>query len=159
MTNNEACMEATNSLWQKQEYITPHSRANIVHPERHQQVAVQPMTKLAPIKKEEPDDTKSAASAQELPALIQKLEQNLERELRHISEQDFVTVMKLLKPVQANALSHCSACVHTCCFQHSVPYATAPCRCVQFTWASHCCLVLRNLHDVHCCDLTLPPTW
>ena len=110
MTNNAVHMEPTDTLWQKQDYITPHSRANIVHPERHQQPATQPMARSAQIKVED-SDTDMIGPTEDLSVLIHKLEQNLQRELVHISEQDFVTVMKLLKPVQVGTKDACCLCL------------------------------------------------
>lgn len=98
LTSNAAALESTDRLWQKQEYITPHSRANIVHADKHQQ----PPTHTIPIKQEEQAAVAMDTPQQDLSALITKLEQNLERELRHISEQDYITVAKTLKPVQAS---------------------------------------------------------
>ena len=100
LTSNAAAMESTDRLWQKQEYITPHSRANIVHADKHQQ----PPTHTIPIKQEEQAAVATDTPQQDLSALITKLEQNLERELRHISEQDYITVAKTLKPVQVHLL-------------------------------------------------------
>ncbi|KAL0048664.1 hypothetical protein WJX82_008172 [Trebouxia sp. C0006] len=102
-TSNAAAMESTDRLWQKQEYITPHSRANIVHADKHQQPPSQPVGHATPIKQEEQAAVATDVSPQQdLSALIAKLEQNLEKELRHISEQDYITVAKTLKPVQAS---------------------------------------------------------
>lgn len=90
---------------QKQEYITPHSRANIVHAEKHQQPAQRPVACPAPIKTEEHIiDTDMDSTHDQLPVLLNQLEQNLARELRHISEQDYVTLTKLLKPVQVQTV-------------------------------------------------------
>ena len=91
------------SLWQKQEYITPHSRANIVHAERHQQRPEDAVTQRQPIKTEaQSSDVQMEAAQEQLPVLVDKLEQNLAKELRHISEQDYVTLTKMLKPVQVS---------------------------------------------------------
>ena len=104
-TSNAAAMESTDRLWQKQEYITPHSRANIVHADKHQQPPSQPVGHATPIKQEEQAAVATNVSPQQdLSALIAKLEQNLEKELRHISEQDYITVAKTLKPVQVHLL-------------------------------------------------------
>lgn len=100
MTSNAAYIGMKDTLWPKQEYVTPHSRANIVHPERHQQASMQPMAQPAPVKVKEEDVDVRQQPVEDLPVLIQRLEDNLEKELRHISEQDYVTVMKLLKPLQ-----------------------------------------------------------
>jgi len=105
LTSNAAAMESTDRLWQKQEYITPHSRANIVHADKHQQPPRQPVGHATPIKQEEQAAVAMDVSPQQdLSALIAKLEQNLEKELRHISEQDYITVAKTLKPVQVHLL-------------------------------------------------------
>ena len=96
-----AAMNTVECLMQKQEYVTPHSRANIVHAEKHQQPAQSPIACPAPIKTEEHIIATDMDSAHDqLPVLLAQLEQNLARELRHISEQDYVTLTKLLKPVQ-----------------------------------------------------------
>lgn len=98
LTNSAAAAEPVDSLWQQQEYITPHARANIVHADKHQQ----PPQQAAAIKLEPQGKNSSMDTPQEdLSVLVSKLEQNLERELRHISEQDHVTISKMLKPVQA----------------------------------------------------------
>ncbi len=104
LTNNAAAMESTDRLWQKQEYITPHSRANIVHADKHQQPPTQPVGHTIPIKQEDQAAVAMDTPQQDLSALITKLEQNLEKELRHISEQDYITVAKTLKPVQVHLL-------------------------------------------------------
>jgi hypothetical protein len=103
-TDNAAAMESTDRLWQKQEYITPHSRANIVHADKHQQPPRQPVGHAIPIKQEDQAAVAMETPQEDLSALIIKLEQNLERELRHISEQDYITVTKTLKPVQVHLL-------------------------------------------------------
>ena len=96
-----AAMEPVECLMEKQEYITPHSRANIVHAEKHQQPAQKPVACPAPIKiQERIMDMHMDSNHDQLPVLLAQLEQNLARELRHISEQDYVTLTKLLKPVQ-----------------------------------------------------------
>ena len=96
-----AAMEPVECLMQKQEYITPHSRANIVHAEKHQQPSQKPIACPAPIKTEEHMINMGVDSTHDpLPVLLAQLEQNLAKELRHISEQDYVTLTKLLKPVQ-----------------------------------------------------------
>lgn len=101
LTDNSAAMEPVECLLQKQEYVTPHSRANIVHAEKHQQPPQKPVTCPAPIKAEEQvNDVDMESTQNQLPVLLAKLEQNLARELRHISEQDYVTLTKMLKPVQ-----------------------------------------------------------
>ena len=97
-------------LWQKQEYNTPHARANIVHADKHQQPPRQPLGQAVSIKQEEQAAGGLQAPQEGLPALVAKLEQNLEGELRHISEQDYVTVAKTLKVVQVAFLTsyvHC----------------------------------------------------
>ena len=104
LTNNAAAMESTDRLWQKQEYITPHSRANIVHADKHQQPPTQPVGHTIPIKQEDQAAVAMETPQEDLSALIIKLEQILERELRHISEQDYITVTKTLKPVQVHLL-------------------------------------------------------
>lgn len=101
LTDNSAAMEPVECLLQKQEYVTPHSRANIVHAEKHQQPPEKPVTCPAPVKAEEHiTDIGMESTQDQLPVLLAKLEQNLARELRHISEQDYVTLTKMLKPVQ-----------------------------------------------------------
>lgn len=104
LTNNAASMESTDRLWQRQEYITPHSRANIVHADKHQQPPAQPVEHAVCIKQEDQAAVATDMPQQDLSALITKLEQNLEKELRHISEQDYITVAKTLKPVQVHLL-------------------------------------------------------
>ena len=103
LTNNFAAMEPAECLMQKQEYVTPQSRANIVHAEKHQQPALDMVACPAPVKTEEHitgADWGTDSTRDQLPVLLAQLEENLAKELRHISEQDFVTLTKLLKPVQ-----------------------------------------------------------
>lgn len=101
LTGNAAAMEPKECLIQKQEYITPHSRANIVHAERHQQPPQEPVACLVPVKTEEQaTDTYMESTYDHLPLLLAKLEHNLAEELRHISKQDYVTLTKMLKPLQ-----------------------------------------------------------
>lgn len=101
LTDNAAAMEPVDCLMQKQEYITPHSRANIVHAEKHQRPPQEPVTCPALIKTEEQaTDADMALTHDQLPVLLAKLEHNLARELCHISEQDYVTLTQMLKPVQ-----------------------------------------------------------
>ena len=103
LTESPAAIGFVDCLWQKPEYITPHSRANIVHAERHQKPPQEPTMHLLPVKEEEQAAFVHPDPAQDqLPALIDKLEQNLARELRHISEQDYVVLTKMLKPVQVS---------------------------------------------------------
>ena len=101
LTDNFAAMEPMECLMHKQEYVTPHSRANIVHAEKHQQPAQETIACPAPIKTEDHIvDMDMTSNHDQLPVLLAQLEQNLARELCHISEQDYVTLTKLLKPVQ-----------------------------------------------------------
>lgn len=94
-------MEPLESLSLKQQYITPHSRANIVHADRHQQPPQELVACPVRVKTEhQATDTDMASTHGQLPDLLAKLEHNLEEELRHISEQDYVTLTKMLKPVQ-----------------------------------------------------------
>ncbi|KAL3160748.1 hypothetical protein ABBQ32_010657 [Trebouxia sp. C0010 RCD-2024] len=102
LTGNAAVMEPLESLSLKQQYITPHSRANIVHADRHQQPPQELVACPVRVKTEhQATDTDMASTHGQLPDLLAKLEHNLEEELRHISEQDYVTLTKMLKPVQA----------------------------------------------------------
>ena len=101
LTGNAAAMKPLEVLSLKQEYITPHSRANIVHAEKHQQLPHEPVACPVLVKTEyQATDTDMQSVPDQLPALLAKLEHNLEQELRHISEQDYVTLTKMLKPVQ-----------------------------------------------------------
>ena len=103
LTDNAAAVDFVDCLAQKQEYVTPHSRANIVHAERHQEAPEDPVLHLLPVKAEEQAAHVHTDAAQDqLPTLIDKLEKNLARELRHVSEQDYITLTKMLKPVQVS---------------------------------------------------------
>lgn len=106
LTDNAAAMESVDTLWQRQQYPTPHARANIVYADQQlQPPSERPKSiKLEDVKQE--PATKQAGNAQTgqqmLPALLGKLEGNLAKELCHISEQDHVTMTQLLKPVQVS---------------------------------------------------------
>lgn len=121
LTGNAAAMEPLESLSLKQQYITPHSRANIVHAERHQQPPQEPVACAVLVKTEHQAtdteatdlDTDMESRHDQLPVLLAKLEHNLEMELRHVSEQDYVTLTKMLKPVQV-------------CIDDSVPSRVVP---------------------------------
>ena len=107
LTDNTAGMEPGDTLWQKQHYITPHSRANIVYADQQLQPPSERIgsTKTVSLKPEPATSEQTSSSdtvQQTLPALLEKLEANLAKELCHISEQDHLTMTQLLKPVQVN---------------------------------------------------------
>ena len=161
LTDNAAAMEAVDTLWQQQHYNTPHSRANIVYADKQLQApADRPGSlKLVNIKQEASTDKQSNtghAVQQSLPALLEKLEANLARELCHISEQDHVTMTHLLKPVQVDcytfAIPPCNVDKFVLAVSHSLLgwaglCRAVPCRavlCCAVLQVSACCLMLTT---------------
>lgn len=176
LTDNAAAMEPVDTLWQHQNYSTPHARANIVYADQQLQP---PSDRPGSVKlvdvKQEPAAKQSShkqSNQESLQLLLAKLEDNLAKELCHISEQDHLTMTQLLKPVQvcctflclhaACNWAHCCTWCCTGCGSDHVHLLLAQCwhnvnnmSCACWNAAGHalCCTLLQytiHLAKVSC---------